>query len=154
MVKADFFDRPLTGPLLRLLGAISVGSGRSAKTAFDQAALALQQGESIVIMPEARIVPADERPLGTGDLVSTLGRLVTIRPCVVAVTGLVGADEVWPPNTNLPRIKIGRRRRVTIRSYVREGLHEMNYRQVTAQLQDELRAIVRRMEQNQGLINA
>jgi 1-acyl-sn-glycerol-3-phosphate acyltransferase len=149
MVKAEFFDRKLTGPLLRLLGAISVGSGRAAKTAFDQAALALAQGESIVIMPEARVVPPHERPLGTADLVSTLGRLVTVRPCVVAVTGLTGADSVWPHDANLPRLPRGRRPRVYIRSYVRRDLHVLNFRQVTAQLQDELRAIVARMEHQQ-----
>jgi 1-acyl-sn-glycerol-3-phosphate acyltransferase len=146
MVKADFFDRRLTGPLLELLGAIPVGVGRSAKTAFDQAALALERGESIVIMPEARVVPPEERPLGTGDLVSTLGRLVKVRPCVVAVTGLIGADEVWPLGSMKPRIRPWRRPTVVIRSYVREGFDELNYREVTAVLQDELRALVRRME--------
>jgi 1-acyl-sn-glycerol-3-phosphate acyltransferase len=146
MVKADFFDRRLTGPLLSLLGAIPVGTGRSAKTAFDQASLALQRGESIVIMPEARVVPPGERPLGTGELVSTLGRLVKVRPCIVAVTGLIGADDVWPAGSMKPRIRPWRRPNVVIRSYVREGFDDLSYREITALLQDELRAIVRRME--------
>jgi Acyltransferase len=146
MVKGDFFDKPVSGQLLRLLGAIPVTSGRGAKLAFDQAAEALRAGESVIIMPEARVVPTDERPLGTADLVATLGRLVAIRPCVVAVTGLIGADEVWAPFTSIPTARPWRRGLVRIRCYVQHDLHELNHRTITAQLQTELRGIVNRME--------
>jgi 1-acyl-sn-glycerol-3-phosphate acyltransferase len=146
MVKGEFFQRRLSGFLLRTLGAIPVHSGRGAKAAFDQAALALQRGESIIIMPEARVVPADERPLGTADLVSTVGRLVATRECRVVVSGLIGADDVWPIGSTLPRIRPWQRPSVRIRSMVLSDLHLLPPKEITARLQSELRGIVNRME--------
>ncbi len=146
MVKGDFFDRRLTGALLRLLGAIPVTPGRGAKAAFDQAAQALRGGQSVIIMPEARVVPPEERPLGTGDLVSTVGRLVAVRECVVVVSGLVGADDVWPSGARRPRIRPWRRPSVRIRSFAIHDLHLLSPKEITARLQSELRGIVNRME--------
>ncbi len=146
MVKGDFFERPGLSLLLRLVGAISVTPGRGAKRALDQASLALRNGESIIIMPEARIVPPEERPEGTGDLVSTLGRLVAVGPCLVVVSGLVGADDVWPSGASFPRFRLWRRPRVTIRSVAIPDLHTVPPREITAHLQVELRAILSRME--------
>jgi 1-acyl-sn-glycerol-3-phosphate acyltransferase len=153
MVKGEFFANPFAGSLLRWLGAIPVTNGRGAKLAFDQAALALRRGESIIIMPEARIIPSHERPLGTGDLVSTLGRLVATGPCMVVVTGLVGADDVWTFGSKLPRIKPWARPSVRIRSFVLSDVHLMSSKDITSYLQHELRAIVNRME-SRGTINA
>jgi hypothetical protein len=146
MVKGDFFERRFLGPLLRLLGAIPVHSGRGAKLAFDQAAMALRQGESVIIMPEARIVPKAERLLGTGDLVSTVGRLVAVRECIVVVSGLVGADDVWPSGAMRPHIRPWKRPSVCIRSFAMQDLHLMPPKEITARLQCELRGIVNRME--------
>jgi 1-acyl-sn-glycerol-3-phosphate acyltransferase len=147
MVKGDFFERPAFGALLRALGAIPVTNGRGAKLAFDQAVEALRRGESVILMPEARIVHPEERPLGTGELVSTIGRLVAAAPCYVAITGLIGADVAWPSRGNFPSTRPWRRRPVvTIRSYIRDDLHVMPHKDITAVLTAELRAIVNRME--------
>jgi Acyltransferase len=147
MVKGDFFDRPVLGQLLRALGAIPVTNGRGAKLAFDQAVEALRRGESVILMPEARIVHPEERPLGTGDLVSTIGRLISAAPCYVAITGLIGADVAWPSRGMFPSTRPWKRRPVvTIRSYIRNDLHVMNHKEITALLTTELRSIVTRME--------
>ncbi len=147
MVRGDFFEKPFLGQLLRSLGAIPVHQGRGAKVAFDQAVEALKRGESVILMPEARIVHVEERPLGTGDLVSTIGRLIAAAPCVVAITGLIGADVAWPSRGNFPTVKPWRRRpTVTIRSYIRKDLHVMAHRDITSLLTVELRALVNRME--------
>ncbi len=146
MVKADFFEKRFAGFLLRSLGAIPVSSGRGAKRAFDQAADVLRLGESIIIMPEAKIIPAHERPFGTAELVSTLGRLVALGPCMVVVTGLIGADDVWPVGARLPRIRPWARPSVRIRSFVLSDMHRLPPKEITAQLQVELRGIVNRME--------
>ena len=152
MVKGDFFERPGLGLLLRMLGAISVTPGRGAKRAFDQATLALRNGESIIIMPEARIVPPHERSEGTGELVSTLGRLVAVAPCMVVVSGLIGADDVWPAGSSLPRIRPWRRPRVRIRSVAIPDLHTVAHREITANLQVELRAILNRMDSDSSAL--
>lgn len=146
MVKGDFFDRPGLGLLLRTLGAIPVVQGRGAKLAFDQAALALRNRQSIIIMPEARIVPPHERLEGTGELVSTLGRLVSSGPCMVVVTAMIGADDVWPVGASKPVIRPWRRPTVRIRSIAIRDLHELPHRDITARLQLEMRAILKRME--------
>lgn len=148
MVKGEFFERPGLGFLLRALGAIPVNSGRGAKLAFDQAAYALRSGESVVIMPEARIVPADERPHGTGELVSTLGRLVAVGPCMVVVSGLIGADDVWPVGAKWPVLRPWERPHVRIRSFTLTDMHLLTSKEITARLQHELREIVGRMEFN------
>jgi 1-acyl-sn-glycerol-3-phosphate acyltransferase len=148
MVKGEFFERRGTGAMLRVLGAIPVSNGRGAKLAFDQAAQALRSGESVVIMPEARIVPPDERPLGTGELVSTLGRLVAVGPCMVVISGLIGADDVWPVGAKRPVIRPWSRPSVRIRSFVLSDLHLLSAKEITARLQVELRDIVNRMETN------
>lgn len=146
MVKGEFFERPGLGHLLRILGAIPVTNGRGAKLAFDQAVEALKRGESVILMPEARIVHPEERPLGTGELVSTIGRLIAAAPCVVAITGLVGADVAWPSRSTRPKLRPWRRPTVTIRSYIRDDLHVMSHREITSLLTTEMRAIVNRME--------
>lgn len=154
MVKGDFFERPGLSLLLRLLGAISVTPGRGALRGFDQAALALRNGESIIIMPEARIVPPEERPEGTGDLVSTLGRLVAVGPCLVVVNGLIGADDVWASGASFPHVRPWRRPRVKIRSVAIPDLHLMAHRETTAFLQTELRAILKRMEPSAAALSS
>ncbi len=146
MVKGDFFDRPGLGSVLRTLGAIPVLQGRGAKRAFDQAALSLRSRQSIIIMPEARIVPPEERPEGTGELVSTLGRLVSSGPCMVVVTGMVGADDVWPAGASKPVIRPWRRPTVRIRSIAIPDLYQLPHREITARLQLEMRALLTRME--------
>jgi 1-acyl-sn-glycerol-3-phosphate acyltransferase len=148
MVKGEFFERRWTGSMLRVLGAIPVTNGRGAKLAFDQAAQALRSGESVVIMPEARIVPAEERPLGTGDLVSTLGRLVSVGPCMVVISGLIGADDVWPVGAKRPVIRPWSRPSVRIRSFTLTDMHLLSSKEITQRLQNELRGIVTRMETN------
>lgn len=109
MVAGRYFDLPIAGRLLRMMGAIPVnGSGLAA---LKEALAALEAGESVVIMPEGRIIGRSERGAGVGMHSSGLGLLAVRSGAPLAICGITGSEQVWPAGERLfhiPRFFKGR----------------------------------------------
>ena len=103
--KKEVFDAPVLGPLAKALGGIRVdrGSG-TANDSLRQAALALDAGEVVALMPQGTI------PRGKAffdpKLVGKTGaaRLAAMTKAPVIPVGLWGTEQVWPRSSRLPNI--------------------------------------------------
>ena len=107
VVASRYFDHPLMGPLLRQGGAISMGQGRSAISGIKACLGALEAGESVVIMPEGRLMGPGERPGGVGPAAAGIGVLAARSTAPLALCAITGTDEVWPPGKRFPRLRVG-----------------------------------------------
>ena len=104
--RADFFERPLAGPGLRLLGAIPAGVRHSPAATFDAAGEVLRGGGAVAIAPEGRIVTDAQRPDGLGRFKPGVGVLASrFRPHILLVA-LTGTDTAWPPDRRLPALRL------------------------------------------------
>lgn len=102
LVAGKYFADPLLGRLLRLIGAIPVdGTGL---LGLKEALGALDAGESVVIMPEGRIVSSLESSSGVGLHASGVGLLVQRSGAPVVLCAITGSDEVWPSEEKRPRL--------------------------------------------------
>ncbi|MEQ8716943.1 MAG: HAD-IB family hydrolase [Acidimicrobiales bacterium] len=103
--KAELFEHPVVGPLMRALGMIRVDRGSGASQPLDEAADYLRAGELIGIMPQGTIPrgPAFFEPdLKARPGVARLAAMVDDVP--VVPIGLWGTDQVWPRSARLPRL--------------------------------------------------
>ena len=107
VVAKRYFDNPLMGPLLRTMGAIPLGSGRSALTGIKACLDALDRGESVVIMPEGRLTRPGERRDGVGLPAAGVGVLAARSTAPLALCAITGTDRVWSPGQRLPRLRVG-----------------------------------------------
>jgi 1-acyl-sn-glycerol-3-phosphate acyltransferase len=103
--RADFFDRPLAGPGLRLLGAIPAGVRHSPAATLDAAGRVLRAGGAVAIAPEGRIVTDAQRPDGLGRFEPGVGVLVSRFHPHILLVALTGTDAAWPPHHRLPALR-------------------------------------------------
>lgn len=115
LVNARYFRSRLAGRALTAIGAIPVELEGGALQALADAAEALREGRSVVIMAEGRLVGPEERRNGIGELEpgATILAKRTHRPIVPAA--LVGADHILPIGRRLPRISLRARHTMVVR---------------------------------------
>ncbi len=107
VVAKRYFDHWLMGPLLRLGGCIPLEPGRGAITGVKACLEALESGESVVLMPEGRVIPPSERPDGVGPPSAGIGILAARSAVPVGICTITGTDEVWPLGRRFPRLRLG-----------------------------------------------
>ena len=121
VVAGRYFDHWLAGRLLRMGGCIPMSGGRAALSGVKACLAALERGETVVIMPEGRVIPPEERPGGVGPPGDGIGLLAARGEAPLGIAIITGTDEVWPPGRRLPRLAVGRARptvRVRLESLV------------------------------------
>lgn len=95
LAKAELFDDPRVGWILRGAGQISVRRGSAeAPMALDEAIGALQSGEIVVIFPEGTIT--DDPDLYPMEPRTGLARLALMCEVPVIPCALWGSANVWP----------------------------------------------------------
>ena len=114
VVAKRYFEHWLMGRLLRAGGCIPMESGRAALGGVKACLEALERGESVVIMPEGRVMPPEERPDGVGPPGAGIGILAARSPAPLALCAITGTDEVWPLGRRFPRLRLGRRPTVRV----------------------------------------
>ena len=121
VVARRYFDHWLMGRLLRAGGCIPMGTGRQALTGIKACLEALDRGETVVIMPEGRVIPPEERVGGVGTPEAGIGVLAARSTVPLALCAITGTDEIWPLGRRFPRLRVGRARptvRVLVESLV------------------------------------
>lgn len=107
LIRADLVDSGLSGALLRRLGSISTSSANR-QSAEDLAVEALTAGHTVSMMPEGRLVPADERDAsGVGPARPGLSRIARRSGASVVPVAFIGTDRVWPRGRP-PRVRPNR----------------------------------------------
>lgn len=110
VVAQRYFDHWLMGRLLRAAGFIPMGTGRAALGGVKACLAALDRGETVVVMPEGRVIPPEERPDGVGPSGEGVGLLAARSDAPLGLCAITGSDEVWPLGRRLPRLRWGRAR--------------------------------------------
>ena len=110
LIRADLVDSGATGMVLRHLGSIAT-SRHNRQEAEDAAVATLEQGQTVSIMPEGRLVPPSERAeSGVGSGRPGLSRIARRSGAVVVPVAFVGTDQVWPrgsaPRLQWPRPRV------------------------------------------------
>ncbi|MGF1668524.1 MAG: lysophospholipid acyltransferase family protein [Acidimicrobiia bacterium] len=110
LVQERYFGHPVLKRLLDATGCLPAGSKGSSLTLMRQIRTLYGEGHPVLIMPEGTVVRPPERPDGMGPAQRGVGTIVKMfRPAVLAV-GMVGTDDVWPPDRLRPTLRLGRRR--------------------------------------------
>lgn len=102
--KAELFDHPVAGPLMRALGMIRVDRGSGSTGPLELAADYLRAGELVGIMPQGTIPRGEAffQPELKGR--HGVARLAAMVPVPVLPVGLWGTERVWPRSSRLPRL--------------------------------------------------
>lgn len=143
--RADFFDRPIAGPGLRLLGAIPAGVRHSPAATLEAAGEVLRAGGAVAIAPEGRIVTDAQRPDGLGRFKPGVGVLISgLHPHILLVA-LTGTDAAWPPGRRrLPALRLPwNRPSVTITMRWLDVPEDATPSDATARVHAELGALLR-----------
>ncbi|MDX1934233.1 MAG: lysophospholipid acyltransferase family protein [Capsulimonadales bacterium] len=99
MAKAQLFDLPVLGPLMRLFGGFPVRRGSADRTALRQAEALLKAGEAVVIFPEGGGNAENTlQPLFAGPLLLALRTRVPVIPVAIRNSG-----KMWTHGAPLPR---------------------------------------------------
>ena len=102
--KKEVFDAPIVGQLARAMGGIRVERGTGSDEPLAAAALALEAGELVAMMPEGTI------PRGKAFFNPVLkgrwgaARLAAMTGAPVIPVGLWGTEKVWPRSERLPNV--------------------------------------------------
>ena len=102
--KKEVFDAPIVGQLARAMGGIRVERGTGSDEPLAAAALALEAGEIVAMMPEGTIPrgPAFFDPVLEGRWGAA--RLAAMTGAPVIPVGLWGTEKVWPRSERLPNL--------------------------------------------------
>ena len=114
--KKEVFDAPIVGQLAKAMGGIRVERGTGSDEPLAAAALALEAGELVAMMPQGTIPrgPAFFDPVLKGRWGAA--RLVAMTGASVIPVGLWGTEKVWPRSERLPNmLALGHPPTVTIR---------------------------------------
>jgi putative phosphoserine phosphatase / 1-acylglycerol-3-phosphate O-acyltransferase len=114
--KKEVFDAPVVGPIARAMGGIRVERGTGSDEPLAEAALALEGGQMVAMMPQGTIPrgPAFFDPELKGRWGAA--RLAAMTKAPVIPVGLWGTERVWPRSERLPNLlAIADPPRVTIR---------------------------------------
>lgn len=102
--KKEVFDAPVVGQVVRAMGGIRVNRGSGSDEPLAKAAVALQAGEAIVILPQGTI-PRGEK-LYDPELKGRWGaaKLAALTKAPVIPMGIWGTEHVWPRSSRLPNV--------------------------------------------------
>ena len=133
LVAGAYFDKPGLGHLLRRLRCIPVHGPE----AIDHAVEALEQGWSVAIMPEGRVVPeAEWAPTGVGRSHPGIGRVAIDTGLPVVANGASGTEVFWPRGRSLPVLRPGRRCHLVLRSEVVGTVPDEKSRDATSRIME------------------
>jgi putative phosphoserine phosphatase/1-acylglycerol-3-phosphate O-acyltransferase len=102
--KKEVFDAPVIGQVAKAIGGIRVERGTGSDEPLAAAALALEAGELVAMMPEGTI------PRGKAFFDPVLkgrwgaARLAAMTDAPVIPVGLWGTEKVWPRSDRLPNV--------------------------------------------------
>jgi putative phosphoserine phosphatase/1-acylglycerol-3-phosphate O-acyltransferase len=102
--KKEVFDAPVVGQVARAMGGIRVERGTGSDEPLAEAALALEAGEMVALMPQGTI------PRGKAFFDPVLkgrwgaARLAAMTGAPVIPVGLWGTEKVWPRSERLPNV--------------------------------------------------
>ena len=102
--KKEVFDAPVVGQLARAMGGIRVERGTGSDEPLAEAALALEAGELVAMMPQGTIPRG--RAFFDPELKGRWGaaRLAAMTGAPVVPVGLWGTEQVWPRSARLPNV--------------------------------------------------
>lgn len=144
LVRADLFDKPVIGHWLKRIGCIPMSS-RVAETAITTAIAALERGEMVAIMPEGRLVPAEERRDGVGPPRAGVSRIAMAAKVPVLPVAFHNTESVWPRGRMYPLPKM-RRPDVSLTLGRPEPLHGEDHHENAEHVMDSIRAILATVE--------
>lgn len=93
------------GRLLDSIGAIPLHGGRAAVATVEKAVGVLRSGEHLLMTPEGRVVPEDERTNGVGEGRKILSKIATAADVQVIPGALVGTDGLWHLDSRRPVVR-------------------------------------------------
>ena len=102
--KKEIFEVPGVGAIATALGGIAVDRGTSGQDSFENAAVALEGGELVALMPQGTI-PRGEKfydPVLKGK--TGAARLAAITRAPVIPIGIWGSEQVWPRSAAVPNV--------------------------------------------------
>jgi putative phosphoserine phosphatase/1-acylglycerol-3-phosphate O-acyltransferase len=114
--KKEVFDAPIVGQVAKAMGGIRVERGTGSDEPLAAAALALEAGELVAMMPQGTIPrgPAFFDPVLKGRWGAA--RLAAMTGAPVIPVGLWGTEKVWPRSEKLPNmLALGHPPTITIR---------------------------------------
>ncbi|MEO7422273.1 MAG: HAD-IB family hydrolase [Ornithinibacter sp.] len=104
MAKKELFDMPVIGALAAAMGGIPVDRVAGGTDSFETAALALEGGELVCMLPQGTI-PRGEKfydPVLKGK--TGAARLAAMTGAPVIPFGIWGTENVWPRSSPVPRM--------------------------------------------------
>ncbi|MEO6790033.1 MAG: HAD-IB family hydrolase [Ornithinibacter sp.] len=104
MAKKELFDVPVIGALAAAMGGIPVDRVTGGTDSFETAALALEGGELVCLLPQGTI-PRGEKfydPVLKGK--TGAARLAAMTGAPVIPFGIWGTEHVWPRSSPVPRM--------------------------------------------------
>ncbi len=104
LAKQELFDLPVVGALASALGGIPVNRAGGGTESFETAAVALEGGELVCLLPQGTI-PRGERfydPVLKGR--TGAARLAAATGAPVIPFGIWGSEKVWPRSSALPKM--------------------------------------------------
>lgn len=102
--KKEMFDIPVLGSFIAAAGGIRVDRGAGGSESYDMAALALEGGEMVGLLPEATIPRGEAffEPVLKGK--SGAARLAAVSRAPVIPVGMWGTEKVWPRSSSMPNL--------------------------------------------------
>lgn len=102
--KKELFDIPVLGSFIAAAGGIRVDRGEGGSESYDMAALALEGGEMVGLLPEATIPRGEAffEPVLKGK--SGAARLAAVSRAPVIPVGMWGTEKVWPRSSSMPNL--------------------------------------------------
>jgi putative phosphoserine phosphatase / 1-acylglycerol-3-phosphate O-acyltransferase len=104
LAKRELFDVPVVGALATALGGIPVDRASGGQESFEHAAVALEGGELVCLLPQGTI-PRGEKfydPVLKGR--TGAARLAAMTGAPVIPFGVWGTEDVWPRSEPVPRM--------------------------------------------------
>ena len=104
LAKKELFEVPVLGPLVGAIGGIRVDRAEGGQESYDMAALALEGGEMVGLLPEGTIPrgKAFFDPVLKGR--SGAARLAAASHAPVIPVGMWGTEKVWPRSSSMPNL--------------------------------------------------
>jgi putative phosphoserine phosphatase/1-acylglycerol-3-phosphate O-acyltransferase len=102
--KKEVFDAPIVGAMARAFGGIRVDRGTGSDEPLREAAVALEAGQMVALMPQGTIPRG--RAFFDPKLKGRWGaaRLAAMTKAPVIPVGLWGTEKVWPRRSRLPNV--------------------------------------------------
>ncbi len=141
--KAEYMDSWKTKYLFPMLGMIPIDRSGGAKSmvALDAAEEVLERGELMGIFPEG--TRSRDGHLYRGH--TGAARLAMKVGCPIYPVGIVGTNEIQPPDAKMPKLfracKITIGRPVPVQRYQERGTDRLAYREIMDEVMYEIRAL-------------